>query len=105
SRTDGWPKSHEVEFRRTAERLASQGISIYAVIGTPTGRATRGGIAMELMAQITGGRLVRVMNDPTRGVEVAAADSRGAYSVGFYSAADPDDQWHSVNLKSRRPGV
>jgi hypothetical protein len=45
------------------------------------------------------------MNDPARGVEVAAADSRGAYSVGFYSAADPADQWHNVSVKSRRPGV
>jgi hypothetical protein len=45
------------------------------------------------------------MNDPTLGIRLTGSDSRSAYTVGFYSDGEPDDRWHSLNLKSKRPGV
>ena len=103
--TAGWPKSYEAMVRKTARRLASQGITIYSVIGIVKPGAVRAGNAAYIFAETTGGRVSQVMNDPTPGIRLAGADSRGAYSVGFYSGGEPDDQWHRLSLKSKRPGV
>jgi VWFA-related protein len=104
--TAGWPKSYDASIRRTAQRLASQGVAIYSVVGLARYRAgARGGNAVDIFASVTGGRVALVMNDPTLGIRLAGSDSRSAYSVGFYSDGEPDDRWHSLNLKSKRPGV
>lgn len=59
----------------------------------------------ELMAAITGGRVVRNNNDLTAGLRAAADDLRGTYSVGFYAATDPDNQWHRLRVNVARRGV
>ncbi len=61
--------------------------------------------AMESLAQVTGGRSLRNTNDLTAGMKAAAADLRGAYSVGFYMAQNPDNQWHTFKVQVSRPGV
>jgi hypothetical protein len=38
------------------------------------------------------------MNDPLQGMDVAAADARGAYTLGFYAMDSADKKW-------RRPDV
>ena len=59
----------------------------------------------ELMAGITGGRVTRNTNDLTEGVDAAVADLRGTYSLGFYAATDPDNQWHRLSVEVLRAGV
>ena len=106
--TAGWPKSYEEMARKTARRLASQGIAIYSVLGIPKPSATRpssNGNAAYIFAKTTGGRVSQIMNDPTPGIRLAGADSRAAYTIGFYSVDEPDDRWHRLSLKSKRPGV
>jgi hypothetical protein len=60
---------------------------------------------MYKMASVTGGRVVTNSNDPAEGIKAVIADSRGTYSVGFYATAEPDNKWHNLNLKIKRPGV
>jgi hypothetical protein len=61
--------------------------------------------SMELLAKVTGGRIVKNTNDLTAGMKVAASDLRGAYSVGFYVAQNPDNEWHTFNVHVARQGV
>lgn len=130
----GGIKSYETLVQQTSERLAHQGITLYLVdarglqgpagnsadIGGPSrvGRprpferqqqaSTISGDplpAMFKMASVTGGRVVFNSNDPAQGIKAILADSRGTYSVGFYAMGEPDNKWHNLNLKVRRPGV
>jgi VWFA-related protein len=101
TRTEGWPKSYAAAIERTARRLASQGVVVY---GVPVGES-KFNAAMDMLAETTGGRVVRNLNDPAEGLNLAAADDEGAYTVGFYSKGEPDDKWHGVDLKVNRPGV
>jgi len=57
------------------------------------------------MVSTTGGRTTRDSNDLTRGIEQAAADVRGSYTVGFYVDDTPDDKWYRINIKTSRKGV
>lgn len=59
----------------------------------------------ELIAGITGGRVVRNNNDPPAGLRAASDDLRGTYSVGFYAVAAPDNRWHRLRVRVSRPGV
>jgi VWFA-related protein len=132
---DGFIKIDNEIMRRTARRLASQGIAIYPVdargiaawdtgIGSLASGSSKGQrppsageyladsrgeqnrwAAMDLWAGVTGGQVIRLTNDPTRGVGEAAADLRAAYSLGFYAAREPDNQWHALTVKVTRPGV
>ena len=61
--------------------------------------------AMETLAEVTGGRIIRNTNDLTDGMKQAAADLRGAYSVGFYVPQNPDNEWHPFEVRVSRPGV
>jgi VWFA-related protein len=130
----GGIKSYEARIQKVSERLAHQGITLYLVdargLQGPAGyspevgwssRAGRPGPferqqqasaissdplgAMYKMASVTGGRVVINTNDPTEGIRAVAADSRGTYSVGFYATGEPDNKFHNLNLKVRRPGV
>jgi len=60
---------------------------------------------MEQFAEITGGRVSKNTNDLTEGVQLAASDLRGSYSVGFYAPDAPDNRWHDVKVAVQRPGV
>ena len=140
---DGFIEVHERQLRRTAQRIASQGIAIYPVdaqglkntelLISPTPTATgRGGArgapinppmpapptfrtmglpdqrlwaTMDVLADMTGGRVSRNTNDLTQGVKDAASDLRGAYTVGFYSIGAPDGNWHDLKVTSARRGV
>jgi hypothetical protein len=59
----------------------------------------------ELIAAITGGRVIRNINDLSEGLRDAAADLRGTYSVGFYAVTAPDNQWHRLRVRVSRRGV
>jgi hypothetical protein len=60
---------------------------------------------MDLFADLTGGRALRNTNDLLAGVKAAAEDMRGTYSVGFYAPQEPDDRWHTFQVKVRRHGA
>lgn len=95
----GWPRSYVSQVQRTAQRLATLGISVYPVA------ALRHESGLELFAEITGGRVVTVMNDPTAGVAAAAADTSGSYTIGFYREEEADSGWRRIEVKVKRPGV
>jgi hypothetical protein len=61
--------------------------------------------AMAQFADITGGRVFWNTNDVGRAVNEIVADSQGAYSLGFYADGEPDDKWHSLNVRVTRKGV
>ena len=82
----------EEQARDVARRLASLGVSVY-----PLG----GGLA-GLLAKVTGGRVVE---QPDRAPAIAANDLAGAYTIGFFEDSEPDDQWHVVDVTTRRRGA
>jgi VWFA-related protein len=98
---DRWQSSDARAIRETAEHLAGLGIAIY---GFPAG-AEKYNSAMDVLAETTGGRVFRSMNDPAQALIVAAADNSAVYTVGFYSLGATDNKWHDINLKSIRSGV
>ena len=123
-------KSYEEQIRRTAQRLASQGVVIYPVDSRAMARAggqpkpqtdRRGPANMDIMAnvvtnyqpestndvlaEVTGGRVVRLTNDLSKGLKLAASDQLGAYTVAFYSAGEPDNKWHGIEVRARRRDV
>jgi VWFA-related protein len=131
----GTIESYEDEVRKCAQRLAQNGVALYIVdageLQVPkildassrpapsTLAGTRGRFepqvqtaelsadpyaAMNAMADITGGRYLHDTNDLMRGFVAAAADMRGSYTLGFY-AAEPDERWHSLKVKTARRGV
>jgi VWFA-related protein len=100
--TDRWVKTYEPLIQRTARRLASKGIAVY---GVPAIAAVKNNPALEVLAETTGGRVMRVANNPASGLVTAAADNNAVYTVGFYSSDKPDNQWHDVRVSAKRPGV
>jgi VWFA-related protein len=131
--SDRWPRLYDAAIRTTAQRMASQGITIYPVMATglmPIDMATSSTSAkssfgqkselarpttkqaemrtwstLELIAKVTGGRWFRDTNDFTAGVRAADIDMRGTYSLGFYATEAPDNQWHPITVRVNRPGV
>jgi len=122
---------HDAQIRQTAQRLATQGVTVYPVDThglqppplhtTAVGRGAsrippppvpaavrpdqRHWATMDLLASVTGGRVARNTNDLSQGAKDAAADLRGAYVVGFYAVGEPDNTWHDVEVKVKRRGV
>lgn len=92
-------------FRRIAQRLASQGVAVYPVCAYGLGGGVCGEDSFAIFAGVTGGRMSLRTNDLTRGVQLAAADVKGAYTVGFYAVGKLDNQWRRVSVKVNRPGV
>jgi len=72
---------------------------------SPTPDAPRMVGTMDLFADLTGGRALRNTNDLLAGVKAAAEDMRGTYSIGFYAQQEPDERWHTFQVRVRRPGV
>ncbi len=131
---DRWVNSYSSQIRGVAQRLATQGITVYPVqatglevglLGTAT---TAPGSAkgspekdqlrpmtrenqlriwgtMDILADVTGGRAFKNTNDLTAGVSAAANDMRGSYSVGFYVPDSGDHRWHGFDVRVSRPGV
>ena len=60
---------------------------------------------MDLAAEVTGGRVARNTNDLAEGLKLAANDAQASYTIGFYAAADPDNAWHRLDVKSTRRDV
>ncbi|MBI5087015.1 MAG: VWA domain-containing protein, partial [Acidobacteria bacterium] len=127
-------QSFEDAVNASARKLAQQGIALYVVdsrglatareMDSSVGRATpirgRGRFerqqqaeeisadplpAAYSLADVTGGRVIKNTNDPSQGLSQAVRDVLGAYSVGFYSLAEPDGKWNRITVKSKRPGV
>ena len=117
-----------------AQRLATQGITVYPVqatglqvgiLGTSTTAqgSSRGQTGeaqlrpmtrendlriwgtMDMLADVTGGRAFRNTNELTAGVRAAATDLRGSYSVGFYVPDNSDNRWREFDVRVSRPGV
>lgn len=61
--------------------------------------------AMDVLADVTGGRTLRNTNDLTSGMRAASDDLRGTYSIGFYVPQEPDSQWHPFKVHIGRSGV
>jgi VWFA-related protein len=131
---DRWIRSYAEELRGLAQRLATQGITVYPVQasgltvgfletattapGTSRGQAESQQLrpltrenqqriwsTMDILADTTGGRAFRNTNELTAGVRAAATDMRGSYSVGFYVPESSDNRWHEFEVRVRRPGV
>lgn len=131
---DRWVNSYSSEVRGLAQRLATQGITVYPVqatglqvgiLGTAT---TAPGSSkgqpesqhlrpltrendmriwgtMDMLADVTGGRSFKNTNELTAGVRAAATDMRGSYSVGFYVPDNSDNRWREFDVRVSRPGV
>ena len=113
--------NYEPRIRLAAQRLANQGIAIYPVDAKGNCRSadtssTEGPFGLNdatldvfstlnLLADVTGGRVTKYDDDLWKGVTSAANDLRGAYTIGFYIADEPDDRWHPIQLATRRRGV
>jgi VWFA-related protein len=129
---NGRPVNYEPLIRKTAQHLASQGVTLYPVEAgglatespqaaitssaqmrggrgsrqTPTTRAKQNNwAAADTFAKLTGGRASREGNDVLRGARQAAADLRGTYTVGFYAVGEPDGSWRRLEVKTARRGV
>ncbi len=131
---DRWVNSYASQVRGLAQRLATQGITVYPVqatglqvgiLGTASTAegASRGQAesahlrpmtretdlriwsTMDMLADVTGGRSFKNSNELTAGVRAAATDLRGSYSVGFYVPDNSDNRWREFDVRVRRPGV
>jgi VWFA-related protein len=129
---DRWVSDYSEEMRGLARRLATQGITVYPVqasalqvgmLGTssvaegsskgqparlrPLTREHEQRIwsALDMLADITGGRAFRNTNDLTAGVSAAASDLRGSYTLAFYVPDNTDLRWRQFDVRVRRPGV
>lgn len=131
---DRWLNTYSTEIRGLAQRLATQGITVYPVQATglrvgfletastapgaskgspesmhlrPMSREHERRIwaTMDVVAEITGGRAFRNTNELTAGVRAAATDMRGSYSVGFYVPDNSDHRWREFDVRVKRPGV
>jgi VWFA-related protein len=121
-------RSFEDEIRRSAKRLASQGVAVYPVdslamsrnLIPPMADTDAGGAKAvmanvvsnyhpesthDAMAGLTGGRVARLNNDLMTGARLAEADQRASYTIGFYAPDEPDGKWHDVAVKTTRAGV
>jgi len=115
------PTNYEPPIRLAAQRLANQGIVIYPVDAKGGCRAldnstTQGpyGVndppqevfsSLNVIADVTGGRVTKHDNDFSKGITAAANDLRGTYTIGFYTAEEPDDRWHALQVATKRRGV
>jgi VWFA-related protein len=131
---DRWVNSYASQVRGLAQRLATQGITVYPVqarglqvgiLGTSTtARGSSKGQpesqrlrpmtrendlriwgTMDMLADVTGGRSFKNTNELTAGVRAAASDLRGSYSVGFYVPENSDNRWREFDVRVNRPGV
>lgn len=131
---DRWVSSYSTQVRGLAQRLATQGITVYPVqarglqVGILNTNTTAPGSSkgqpeserlrpmtrenemriwgtMDMMADVTGGRSFRNTNELTAGVRAAASDLRGSYSVGFYVPENSDNRWREFDVRVSRPGV
>jgi VWFA-related protein len=130
----GSVEGFEAQVRATSRKLAQDGVVLYIVdskgIDFPTEAtaASRGPMpvrgrgrfepqmdteaasndptpAMSLMAAITGGRYLHNTNDLAAGFKQTASDMRGSYTLGFYLSGEPDDKWHKLKVRVKKPGV
>ena len=113
--------NYEPPIRLAAQRLANQGIVIYPVdakgncrpLDTSSDEGPYGlndatpdvFSTLNVVADVTGGRVTKYDDDLSKGVLIAANDLRGTYTVGFYAADEPDDRWHAISLATKRRGV
>jgi VWFA-related protein len=129
---DRWVNSYASQVRGLAQRLATQGITVYPVqatglqVGMLGTSATAQGSSkgqtthllpltkerdlriwgtMDMLADFTGGRAFRNTNELTAGVRAAATDLRGSYSAGFYVPENSDNRWREFDVRVNRPGV
>jgi VWFA-related protein len=82
---------------------AAQPASLAALSTTPD--QVRLPSALDLLAEITGGRSSRNTNDLTIGMKAATADLRSSYSLGFYTPQEADNKWHPFKVQVKRAGV
>jgi VWFA-related protein len=131
---DRWVNSYTSQVRGLAQRLATQGITVYPVHATGlqvgmlgTSTTAQGSSkgqpesqrlrpmtrendlrvwgTMDMLADVTGGRSFKNTNELTAGVRAAATDLRGSYSVGFYVPENSDNRWREFDVRVNRPGV
>jgi len=91
--------------RRRIDPSSGGGISRYERLKTNATISADPVPAMAMFAGITGGRFFWNTNNVGRAVDTIAADSQGAYSLGFYADGEPDDKWHGLDVRVTRKGV
>jgi VWFA-related protein len=127
-------ENFDAKVRQTAQRLAQQGVILYIVdskgLTMPLEQtaASKGALpqrgrgrfesqmdteavandprpAMQLMADITGGRYFYNTNDLAAGFKQTALDIQASYTLGFYMSDEPDDKWHKLKVRVKRSGI
>ncbi len=118
----GTGKNYEPRVRAAAQRLANSGVALYPV--DAKGLCRQGDISknegthgfhdappmvfasLDVLADVTGGRVIKNSNDPASALRLAADDQRGTYTVGFYAADLPGtDQWRPLTVSTTRKGA
>jgi VWFA-related protein len=115
------PMNYEPPIRRAAQRLANQGIVIYPVDAKGNCRpldrnssegpyglndATQNVFAtLNVIADVTGGRVTKYDDDLSKGILSASNDLRGTYTIGFYASDEPDDRWRAITVATKRRGI
>ncbi len=70
------------------------------------GQTQPGNLALQVMAQHSGGRVLLGSNDVTGEIATCAEDAAAWYTITFDpSRADKADTWHDLQVKVDRPGV
>jgi VWFA-related protein len=111
----------EPPIRLAAQRLANQGIMIYPVDAKGNCRgldksesegpygitdATQDVFStLNVVADVTGGRVTKYDDDLSKGILAASNDLHGTYTIGFYAVDQPDDRWHAISLATKRRGI
>lgn len=113
--------NYEPPIRLAAQRLANQGVVIYPVdakgncrpLDTSSDEGPYGlndatqdvFSSLNVIADVTGGRVTKYDDDLSKGLMAAASDLRGTYTIGFYTPDEPDDRWHPIQVSTTRRGA
>lgn len=70
------------------------------------GQAQPGNLALQVMAQHSGGRVLQGSNDVTGEIAACAEDASAWYTITFDpQRADQADTWHDIQVKVNKPGA
>jgi VWFA-related protein len=107
--TGGFPSvtAYDGAIKAVLQQINQADVSIYPV--DARGLMLRHGNnfqAMDQFAESTGGRAYYNGNDVAGSIEDAAADSRSAYTIGFYlNGGEHDRRFHTLRVEVDRPGA
>jgi VWFA-related protein len=109
--TGGFPtvRVYQDAIEEMLHRIEQSDVAIYPVDPRGLMLGAGNGANFETMDQFavsTGGRAYYNNNDVSGGIEEAIADSRSAYTIGFYLADNERDRrFHTLKVDVNRPGA